>query len=173
MRYAGISFMILVLWALPVRYYYVCKIKQHCPIDLVPVEPQIQPPESQLINSLMLVDEDSAVIADFQQFYFQPGQALPEMTPDNEAFLDLVAAYLISNPNKQLTITANISNGSNTTKFIENLGNQRTSYIMIEVVERGVNKNRIRQKTEIVQDNVSSEPLTFSIDRLLRAQSMR
>jgi outer membrane protein OmpA-like peptidoglycan-associated protein len=92
---------------------------------------------------------------------------LPRLNADNEAFLDTLAAILLADTSRDLTITGFIrpseANWQEERSFFENIGVARADAIRKLLIERGVPESRISLDYKQSNDPQLLEPLTFSL----------
>ncbi|MEM1121940.1 MAG: OmpA family protein [Bacteroidota bacterium] len=152
----GLGILTALLFILPARYLYVCEIMNNCEsVERNNVRP----------STLSLMDGDSARLQGYDHFAFDVGSISPNLTDNNEAFLDKLAAYLKANPEKNLTITGLIRQSEQGKSFgmYENLGVARANIIRDFLVQRGIDVNRISLDHDVVAGEDLSEPLKFSV----------
>ena len=153
----GLGLLSSLLFIIPARYVYVCEIMNNCaPVSATPTDGT---------TSLQLTNGDSVLLKGFDHFSFDQGSITPDLTLNNQDFLDKIAAFLKANPTKHLTITgayrpseAGISAG-----IYENLGTARANAIRDFLVQRGIAVERISlDYIAAATDNLTS-PLQFDI----------
>jgi OmpA-OmpF porin, OOP family len=135
------GFLILLIWAIPCRYWYVCKIKHHC--DSSVIEQVTSNPER--ARSLALEGAGDVLIGNREQFHFEAGAVEGELTPDNEEFLDLLAGRMREEQMARLMLTGawRPSEAGQSAGFFENLGLARAAWIRSLLVGRGIPEDRI------------------------------
>lgn len=155
------GFLILLLWAIPCRYWYVCKIKQHCGDSSLLVQQQ----DSVRANDLALYKGDVALLEGYEQFYFEGKAVDPLMSASNELFLDSVAGYLVANPSAQLTLTGGYrpSEEGSTSGFFENLGLARASTLRKLLESRGIAESRIGLDHQQTENEGLAYPVRFLV----------
>jgi OmpA-OmpF porin, OOP family len=155
------GFLILLIWAIPCRYWYVCKIKHHCYSRL------IEPTDMQLQRAmdLALEREGEILTGNREQFHFGPGAVEAELTADNESFLDQLAARMKQEPGGRLMLTGATrpSEAGQTVGFYENLGLARAAWIRTRLVGRGVPEAHIGLNHLSAESDALSYPLRFSM----------
>ena len=147
-------FLLAAAWISFARYYYVCTIKQLC-------EEQTA---QQRDSTLEVTYQDSVLLSGYEEFAFGNKEINPDLTPNNTALLDSLAALLIANPDWRLTIEgyyrrteSNMSAG-----FHENLGQARANLIRNLLLERGV-QDSISLNFNVTDDELLKQPVKFSV----------
>ncbi len=155
------GFLIFLLWAIPCRYWYVCKIKQHC--DNAPA--LIEQPDNVRANDLALYKGDVPVLKDYEQLYFEGPSVTPTLSASNEMFLDSVAAYLRANPSLQLTLTGTYraAEEGSTSGFFENLGLARAAALRALLVTKGIDESRIGLDHQRSENDELAYPVRFML----------
>ncbi|PHN04012.1 OmpA family protein [Flavilitoribacter nigricans] len=149
-------FLVFVAFALWARWYFVCEVRGMCG------EQDVR------LTTLQLLDEDSTAILDsYDQFAFDPLSVQPRLNPNNEAFLDTLAAILLADSTRDLTITGLIRPSESDWKpergFFENIGIARADAIRSLLVKRGVPEGRVSLDYKLSNDPNLLEPLTFHL----------
>ena len=152
-------FLLFGVYALGVRWYYVCEMKQLCG-----GKPAVYAPEDIRLKTLQLKEQDTVILQGYDQFIFDSALVKPSRINDNNnAFLDTVAGYLKLFPQKNLTIRglyrpaeANIQAG-----FYENIGTARADEIRKLLMRRGIAEARISLDHTLSEDSLLQEPLVF------------
>lgn len=150
-------FLVFCAFALWARWYFVCQIRGLC-----------DEKEDVRLATLQLTDGDSLVILDqYDQFAFDTNAVQPRLNANNEAFLDTLAAILLADSTRDLTITGYIRPSEKDWKpergFFENIGVARADAIRAMLLTRGVPEGRISLDYEMSNDPELLEPLTFSL----------
>ncbi len=147
-----------LIWSALARYVYVCQIKHHCGQKEV-VEENSRP------FSLALTDGDSIILEGYEQFAFDKGSAAPDLTPNNQEFLDTVADYIKNHPEKNLTITGlfRASEKGIQSGIFENLGLARANILRNLLIERSIDVSRISLDHTIISDENLLSPATFEL----------
>ncbi len=153
----GIGLLTALLFILPVRYLYVCKIMNNC----APIE--VESPARSFTLSLM--DGDSVILKGYEQLAFANGTVAPDLTVNNQDFLDKVATYIKANPSKNLTITGLSRKSEEGASFgmFENLGVARANAIRDFLVQRGINVDRISLDHSTIAGENLTEPVKFEL----------
>ncbi len=152
----GLGLLSSLLFILPARYIYVCKIMNNC-----------APATDHKVNtpSLKLMDGDSVILQGYEQLVFGPGSISPDLTINNQAYLDKLADYLKENPTKNLTVTGLFrkSEAGQSFGMYENLGIARANILRDFLVERGIDVNRISLDHASIEDENLTAPAQFDI----------
>lgn len=149
-------FLVFCAFALWARWYFVCEVRGMC------AEQEVR------LATLQLVDENSTVILDqYDQFAFDPRSAQPRLNANNEAFLDSLAAILLADTTRDLTITGSIRPSEVDWRpergFFENIGLARADAVRSLLVKRGVAEGRISLDYRSSDDPDLPEPLRFNL----------
>ena len=153
----GLGLLSSLLFIIPARYIYVCKIINNCaPIEQVPTD---------WSASLRLMDGDSMLLKGFDHFIFDKNSISPDLNLNNQDFLDQVADYLKANPTKHLTITGfyRASEQGISSGIYENLGIARANAIRQFLVERGIDIKRISLDYAAIVGEDLTMPLQFHL----------
>ncbi|MEM9990678.1 MAG: OmpA family protein [Bacteroidota bacterium] len=158
MRFLSILVLLLFLvFAVFARWWYVCEHRGLC-------YPQEEVP-SRAMN-LQLLDENGKTVfpESFEQFEFDTTRIGPNMTANNEDFLDRVATYLKQNDEEYLNITAFYRPSERVIRsgFFENLGVARADRIRSFLVRRGIAEERITLDYKQAKGENLVAPLAFS-----------
>ncbi|MFT4759073.1 MAG: outer membrane protein OmpA-like peptidoglycan-associated protein [Paraglaciecola sp.] len=159
MRIFLTSLFFFVLLAIPSRWYFVCQIRHNC---------GDQPTAVQSIpraTSLVLMDGNSVILEDYEEFAFDSNSVAPIITANNEVFLAAVASYLKDNPDKNITITGRFTKDEKdkSSGMFENLGIARAAAIERALEKLGIDENRMSIDYAMVDGNELKEPLAFSL----------
>lgn len=160
MRSIFFGFLFFLMWASFARYYYVCKIKDHCTEKTVIVK-ETRP------QTLNLTFGEEVILEGYEQFAFKEGSSLPDMNASNESFLDALANILKEQPERSVTITGAMLESEkgallkNTLQ--ENIGLARAEKIRDLLRVRGIDEKRITLDYETVQGTSLLEPVSFSL----------
>lgn len=154
----GLGILSFLVFTIPARYIYVCKIKNNCGPTTV-VESTARP------FSLSLMDGDSVILTGYEQLSFDNGSTAPDLTLNNQEFLDKIADYIKANPDKNLTITGLFRNSENgvTSGMFENLGLARSNILRDFLVQRGIDVSRISLDHSVIPDDNLTEPAKFDL----------
>ncbi len=158
MRGFIIGFLILLAYAIPARWFFVCELRHHCgdtPTVVTPTRPM----------TLSLYDGSKAILQGYEQFDFAPNAIQPNLSPNNQEFLAKVAEYLKANPDKQITLTGRYLESEKVAKsgIFENLGIARAAAVEQLLVKMGVDEKRFTIDHQIVVDVVLDEPISFNL----------
>ncbi|MFK7806841.1 MAG: OmpA family protein, partial [Saprospiraceae bacterium] len=149
------------MWGSFARYYYVCKIKNHCGQE------QVEPVKETRPKTLNLTFGEEVVLEGYEQFAFNNGSSLPDLSDDNKTFLDALANILKEQPERSLTITGRMlateADSALQNTLQENLGLARAELMRNLLVARGVDEGRISLDYETVNAERLIEPISFSL----------
>lgn len=166
MRTLITGFLVLIVWAVPCRYWYVCKIKRHCADEhtvtmAVPISGRAQ--------DLNLQDGNAMILAAREQFHFPPNAVEAELSADNQRFLDEIAAWMTAHPDRILTVTGTWrpSESGRTSGFFENLGLARAAWIRERLVERKVPEQRIGLDHAASPQEMLNYPVRFDLQPMV------
>lgn len=154
-------FLIFLLFcadALFARWYYMCQILQKCGETATIQQREARPP------TLQLMQGDTVLLEDYDQFVFDSTSVLPRLNANNSAFLDTLAGYLKLFPQKNLTITGYYRPREEGLKagMYENLGIARADATRKLLLKRGIAEERISLDYSRSTDSLLREPLRFS-----------
>lgn len=115
--------------------------------------------------SLKLMDGDSTILQGYDQFAFDPNSISPDLTINNQDFLDKIADYLKANPTKNLTITGMFrkSEEGQSVGIYENLGIARANVLRDFLVQRGIDVKRISLDHVGIEDENLTVPAQFGL----------
>jgi len=146
------------IFALGARWYWVCQIHQLCD-DNVVIEEYINEQEANLgLNS-----GEETILNGFEHFKFGVGDNEPNLSDNNNQFLDEVATYLKTEEGKNITITGNYLEKEKDIKygFYENLGQARAAEIRELMIDRGVDEDRFTIDYNMISGEILTSPVTF------------
>jgi len=153
----GLGILSSLLFIIPARYIYVCKIMNNCaPASNTPID---------WSTSLRLMNGDSMLLKGFDHFTFDKNSISPDLSLNNQNFLDKIAAYLKANPTKHLTITGLYRNSEKgvSSGIFENLGIARANTIRDFLVQRGIDVERISLDHSAIVGEDLQMPLRFDL----------
>lgn len=153
-----IGFLLLLAYAIPARWYFVCQLRHQCGD-----EPALVPPTRPM--TLSLYDGDKAILQGYEQFGFAPNAIQPDLSPNNQAFLAKVAEYLKANPDKKITLTGRFLPAESTAKsgIFENLGIARAVAVEQLLAKLGVDEKRFSIDYQKVTGTTLEEPISFHL----------
>ncbi len=162
MRTLIIGFLVFLLWLGFCRWYYVCKIKDHCENGTV----QVDEPQDVRAKTLSLIDNGKPVLEGYDQFRFDGDNSLnPVLNENNEEFIAKVAAFLKNNPDKKLTITGQFLQSEKDVQagMFENLGLARANAVRDLLAKAGIPVDRINLDYNMIggDDADLSAPVAF------------
>jgi len=116
-------------------------------------------------TSLRLMDGDSMLLKGFDHFTFDKNSISPDLSLNNQDFLDQVANLLKTNPTKHLTITGLYRNSEKgeSSGIYENLGIARANTIRDFLVQRGIDVKRISLDHAAIVGEDLKMPLRFDL----------
>ncbi len=155
MRAFVIGFLLFCAFALVARWFYVCEIRGLC----VPApEPQPRP------LTLALMQGDSAVADEFQQFAFAKNSPEPILTENNRVFLETVFAWMKAFPEWHLRITGRQlkSETDRPVGMYDYLALARAAAVRDSLVGLGADAAQMDLDFEFLPDSIGlREPLAF------------
>ncbi|MFK7984231.1 MAG: OmpA family protein [Saprospiraceae bacterium] len=115
--------------------------------------------------SLCLMDGDSMLLKGFDHFNFDKNSISPDLSLNNQDFLDQITSYLKANPTKYLTITGLYRNAEKgeSSGIYENLGIARANTIRDFLVQRGIDIKRISLDHAAIVGEDLRMPLRFDL----------
>lgn len=152
---ALLVFLLFCMYALVARWYYVCEFSGLC----------VEQVADTRLQTLQLKEGDQVILQGYDQFAFDTAVAVPLLNPNNNLFLDSVAAYLQRHSDKNLTITGYYLEVEKDIKpgFFENLGVARAAEIRKELVRRGIDEHRITLDYGLADSGPLLEPVDFEV----------
>ncbi|MBI1228389.1 MAG: OmpA family protein [Bacteroidetes bacterium] len=158
MRGFIIGFLFLLAYAIPARWYFVCQLRHHCgdePAVVAPTRPM----------TLALHDGDKTVLQGYEQFGFAPNAFQPDLSANNQVFLEKVAQYLKANPDKKITLTGRFLPSESIAKsgIFENIGIARAAAVEQLLVKLGVSEKRFSIDYQKVIGTTLEEPISFNL----------
>ncbi|MEK7256197.1 MAG: OmpA family protein [Bacteroidota bacterium] len=156
MRVFLLGFLFFLAFATFSRWYFVCKIRHHCG----EAEPSATVARA---KTLALKDGEKVILQGYEQFGFQPNSFQPDLTEDNQRFLQGVAKYLQQNPAKNLTLTGRYleTEKNAPTGIFENLGIARAAAVEQLLAKLGIDEKRISIDYQLVKGENPDEPISF------------
>ncbi len=155
MRVFTIGFLVFLAFALYSRWYFICKIRHHCGEQPVATRPM----------TLSFKDGDKTILEGYEQFGFKPNSFEADISPNNQLFLEKVAAYLNQYPERKITLTGHYLKSEKTANsgVFENLGIARASAIERLLEKLGVDESRISIDHKMVTGDTLNEPVSFAL----------
>lgn len=153
-----IGFLLLLAYAIPARWYFVCQLRHHCGDKIVQV-----PPTRPM--TLSLHDGEKPVLQGYEQFGFAPNAIQPDISTNNQEFLQKTADYLKANPDKNITLTGRFLPSESVAKsgIFENIGIARAAAVEQILVKMGVDEKRFSIDYQKVVSTVLTEPISFNL----------
>lgn len=163
MRAFFLGFIPFCIFALGARWFYVCEMHYLCGGE----NPTIEETIKERPKTLTLNDGKDTILKDYEQFGFRKNTHEPILTDDNRRFLNELAGYLESEPDKHITITGNYLKAEKDVKpkglFYENLGLARADTIREILKRKGIDEDRFAFEYDMVDSDQLYEPLTFNL----------
>jgi len=154
----GLGILSFLLFSIPARYIYVCKIKNNC-VQTNPVG------KTDTIPSLGLMLGDTALLGGYDHFYFEKDSISSDLTLNNKRFLDKIVDYLNENSDQNLTITGLFRNSEYgvASGIFENLGLARANFIRNYLIQRQIDIDRVLLDHAQTTDDDFRESLFFNL----------
>jgi len=110
------------------------------------------------------MEGDTPILENYEQFAFAANGIKPDLSADNNKFLDGISTYLKNNPTKKMRITGLFrpSEENKSQGMFENLGLARANVIKDLLIQRGIDKERLILDYNRAPEELSA-PLNFSI----------
>jgi len=110
------------------------------------------------------MEGNTPILENYEQFAFAPNGIKPDLTADNNKFLDGVSAYLKNNPAKKIRITGLFrpSEDGMSDGMFENLGLARANVIKDLLIQRGIDKERLNLDYNRAPEDLSA-PINFTV----------
>ncbi len=155
MRVFIIGFLLFLAFALGSRWFYVCKIKHHCGNQPVVMRPM----------TLNFQDGDQTILQGYEQFGFPTDSIEASISPNNQIFLEKIAAYLKQHPDRKITLRGRFLAREKTAPagLFENIGIARAAFIERQLEKLGVDEKRISIDYEMVAGENMPEPISFAL----------
>lgn len=159
MRGFIIGFLVLLAYAIPARWYFVCQLRHQCGEAPTQVTTTSRP------MTLSLHDGNKTVLQGYEQFGFAPDAFQPDLTTNNRNFLAKVADHLASNPEKHITLTGRYLDAEKTAKsgIFENIGIARAAAVEQLLVKMGMDEKRFSIDYQLVAGTTQDEPISFHL----------
>lgn len=154
MRVFFIGFLLLIAYAIPARWYFVCELRQQCGNE---------PVVNSRLKTLHLTDGRDTILLGYEQFAFPQESFQPDLTPDNRKFLAETADYLKQHSAKNITLTGHYlqNETSAPSGIFENIGIARAAAIKQILEAAGIDGKRISIDYQMVKYDILPEPLRF------------
>lgn len=171
------SLLLLLIWSVGARWYYVCQIKQHCAVSNLVVsvsEPRL-PAQAEVTLSpdkpdmtLGLTEDGRRVLDGYEQIAFVPGSARLALTSNNQMYLNETAKFVRSEEGRKLTITGYYlsSEVDNAPEGYANLGLARAASVRDELVALGVTTESIQLSSALLDDVQLSKTVEFTVQAM-------
>lgn len=157
MRGFIIGFLLLLAYAIPARWYFVCQLRHHCGEQ--PAQALSRP------MTLSLLEGEKAILEGYEQFSFAPNTVQPDLTANNKEFLAKVAEYLKGNPAKNITLTGRYTPVEKTANsgIFENIGIARAAAVEQFLAKLGIDEKRFSIDHQLVAGRTMDEPVSFNL----------
>ncbi len=153
---AFLLFILFLALLFTARWYFVCNMMGLCTVELA---------QSMVVRpaTLTFYDGDSLVLQGYDQFYFPDTNGRARLNNNNRAFLDSIARYLLRRTDRQLQVRGEYrpSEQGITQGFFDNLGLARAQYGRLQLIERGLDRDRITLDYRLDSTGRLQEPLHF------------
>lgn len=157
MRGFIIGFIVFLAYAIPARWYFVCQLRHNCGDEptVVTTRPM----------TLALKYGEYTILQDYEQFGFPTNAVQPDLSPNNQVFLEKVAEYLKANSTKNITLTGRFLESEKAAKsgIFENIGIARAAAVEQLLVKMGVDEKRFSIDHQQVAGISIAEPLSFAL----------
>ncbi|MEZ4935859.1 MAG: OmpA family protein [Saprospiraceae bacterium] len=155
MRVFTFGFLVFLVFALSTRWFYVCEIKHQCGDQPVETRPM----------TLSFKDGDQTILQGYEQFGFQADSIEADISPNNQIFLEKIAAYLKQNPDRKITLTGRFLESEKTANagMFENIGIARAAFIELQLEKLGIDEKRISIDYEMASGSTMAEPMSFAL----------
>lgn len=156
---AFLLFLIFILLAIVLRWFFVCELLHQC-AEEAPVVVEV--PRA---NTLELTQADSVLLSDYDEFAFDRMSYQPTLNKNNELFLDTLASLLQADTTLGLTITGFYleQEGDAMPGFFDNLGMARADAVRSLLIDRGLSTTEISIDHGISIDTNLVQPLAFEL----------
>ncbi len=166
------SLVLLILWTLFARWYYVCQIKHQCAVSNLVLhvsEPQTPTPTLAPVDHTLGLTEDGRRILDgYEQITFAPSSAKLALTANNQSYLSETARFLKSKEGQKLTIIGYYlsSEVDNAPEGYANLGLARAASVRDELVALGVTTESVQLSSALLDDVQLSKTVEFTVQAM-------
>ncbi|MEI7653618.1 MAG: OmpA family protein [bacterium] len=171
------SLLLLLIWSIFVRWYYVCQIKSSCAVSNLVVsvsEPQLSTQTEVTQSSdksqmtLGLTEDGRRVLDGYEQIAFIPHSAHLALTPNNQSYLTETAKFVKSEEGRKLTIAGYYlsSEVGKTPEGYANIGLARAAAVRDELVVLGVSTESIQLSSALLDDVRLSKSIEFTVEAM-------
>lgn len=161
---ALITFLLFLVYALFVRWYFVCEIRGLCGKQATS-----EAPVDNRLKTLTLEEGDSILLSGYDQFAFDSASVAPRLNDNNQLFIDTLAALLKADTGKNLKITGRYLPGEKELRpggFFENIGVARADRVRRLLMRRGIPERRMTLDNGPATDPGLLEPLAFELYKM-------
>jgi hypothetical protein len=163
MRFTISGLILFILWAFFARYWFLCRVmhqSEAAPSIELPVTVTNEPPRS---KDLELIDADTALLTQFEQFGFPSTKASPTLTKNNLLFLNKLARLLQERKDTKVVISgAYLGSETYTNTLHKNLGLARAHAIAELLQKTGIDSSRMVLKSRILEEKMR-QPILFTL----------
>ena len=151
--FIGLLILFFLAFAFYTRWYFVCEIRNYCGN------------EPTRATTLTLKDGDRDILQGYEQFAFPEGSFEPDLTADNQLFLEKVAEYLKNHPDRHITLTGRYLESEKAAQsgIFENLGIARAKAVENLLEKQGIDEDRITIDHELATGEALDEPISFAL----------
>lgn len=159
-----LTFLLLAGWIVIARHYSVCVILQKCDGQEVSDGSTDESIEVRP-KTLTVRYNDTVILKDYEEFSFSDGAVQPDAHPDNDRLLDDLATYLINNPQRQVKIYGQYLSSESDLKsgIFENIGLARANAIRQQLINRGIEEDRMALDYEQISGEDLGRPISFEL----------
>jgi outer membrane protein OmpA-like peptidoglycan-associated protein len=156
MRVFLAGFAAFLVFAVFSRWYFVCQVRHHCGDEPAVVTRPL---------TLSLKDGEKIVLQGYEEFSFPAQSFKPDISPNNEEFLQKTAEYLQQNTGKNITLTGRYLQNEQKAKtgIFENPGIARAAAVERALEKLGVDEKRITIDYELAEGESPGAPLSFAL----------
>lgn len=157
-----LTFLLLAGWIAIARYSYICVILQSCDEEVSYKRDRTNKTRP---KTLTVRYNDTVILKDYEEFSFSVGEIQPNAQPDNDRLLNDLATYLINNPQRQVKIYGHYRPSEKELKsgIFENIGLARANAIRQQLINRGIEENRMALDYEQASSEALGRPISFEL----------
>ncbi len=160
---AFVVFLVFCAYALAARWYFVCEIRGLCgKATPKAAEEDIRP------KTLEVREGDTVLLSGYDHFAFDSAGVAPRLNTNNTALLDTLAALMMQDTNRRLTITGLYRPGEKDIRpggFFENIGIARADRLRRLLMQRGLPERYMSLDQAAGVDSDLREPARFELYR--------
>lgn len=174
------SLILLLIWAIGARWYYVCHIKNNCAVSNLVVsvgEPQL-PTQIDIPSSteksamtLGLTEDGRRVLDGYEQITFIPNTDQLALSANNQSYLAETAKFVKSEEGRKLTIAGYYlsSEYDKAPEGYANIGLARAAAVRNELIALGVATESMQLSSVLLDDVRLSKTVEFTVTAMRRA----